>query len=94
MYTDGIREMAQLCKAYWLIDAIMSYQRGLKNEEFQGWTLKKTKYKTKDCFYWLLKCTDGNGNVLRKQEIILSDFPLDEIKLYFIDNVLLLSSEY
>jgi len=94
LYTDGVQDMAEICKAYWLIDAVMGYQGDLKGEEFQTWTLTKTNYKTKDGFYWLLKCTDGNGNALRKQEIEYSDFPLDEIKLYFTNNVLLLPSEY
>ena len=93
LYTDGVQDMAETCKAHWLINAVMSYQSGLKNEEFQVWTLTKTNYKTKDGFYWLLQCTDGNGNTLRKQEIEYSDFPLDEIKLYFTNNVLLLPSE-
>jgi len=93
LYTDGVRDMAQICKAYWLIDAVMSYQGGLKDEEFQVWTLKKIEYKTKDGFYWLLQCTDGNGKALRKQKIEYSDFPLDEMKLYFTNNMLLLPSE-
>ena len=27
VYTDGIKTMADLCGAYWLVDAVASYQR-------------------------------------------------------------------
>jgi hypothetical protein len=39
-------------------------------------------------------CDDGNGNIVFTKEIEHTDFPLDEIKLYFADNVIHLPSEY
>ena len=37
---------------------------------------------------------DGNGRELARQDISLTDFPLDEVSLYLTDNTLLLPSEY
>ena len=88
LYTDGVQYLAEQAGAYWLIDAIFSHRR---RESFQVWTLKKN--------------ADDNGAVLTMQEdsgerakvrqkIPYTDFPLDQISLYLIDGVLLLTSEY
>ncbi|MFC1765106.1 DUF6876 family protein [Planctomycetota bacterium] len=88
LFTDGVQYLAEQAGAYWLVDAIFSYRR---REPFQVWTLKKN--------------TDDNGAVLTMQEdtgepvkvhqdIPFTDFPLDQIKLYLIDGVVLLPSEY
>ena len=88
VYTDGVKYLADKAGAYWLIDAIFSHTR---REPFQIWTLKKN--------------ADDNGAVLTMQEdsgerakvrqkIPYTDFPLDQIQLYLIDGVLLLTSEY
>ena len=97
-YTDGVQKMAELCKAYWLIDAVISHQHGrIADERFQIWVLKRHQYKSgsrKGCGYWELEATDGNDNPIARQKIEFSDFPLDEIKLYFSRGVLMLPSEY
>jgi hypothetical protein len=41
-----------------------------------------------------LACDDGDGNIAFTKELEFTDFPLDEIRLYFTDNTLLLPSEY
>ena len=41
-----------------------------------------------------LVCDDGNDNIVYMQYIAFTYFPLDEIKLCFIDNTILLPSEY
>lgn len=39
-FTDGVKGMADLCGAYWLIDLVVSHQRGkLRLAEFQIWIL-------------------------------------------------------
>ena len=88
-YTDGVKYVAEEANAYWLIDAIASYQSKLKHEPFQTWTLKGNHDKS-----WTLSATDGNENLLVKQEIEFSDFPLNKIDLYLSDKILMLTSEY
>ena len=90
--TDGVAHVAKEGKAFWLMDLISSYQPQLKEQHFQLWTLKKTDNLKKDSA--VVTCEDGDGKLLKKQEIGYSDFPLDEIRIYCIDGVLLLPSEY
>ena len=94
-YTDGVKNMAEICEAYWLITAIFSWQQDdrLKNEPFQVWMLRfNDKTEGNDA---VLFCEDGNDNDLIRQEMEYTDFPLPEGIMLFLDNgVLLLPSEY
>ena len=86
VYTDGVKYIADKAGAYWLIDAILSYHR---TEPFQIWKLEKTGTKAV-----LTMQEDSNTSILVKQEIGFTDFPLDEIKFYLQNNVLMLPNEY
>jgi len=88
IYTDGIQHVAETVGAYWLIDLVGSVQYKLKSEPFQSWDLKVKDSKG------VIVCTDGNDNVLYTQEIPFTDFPLEEIQLFAVDNTLMLTSEY
>jgi hypothetical protein len=99
IYTDGIQYLAENAGngAYWLIDAIGSYQRDQKVRgnprlmEFQLWELKLNGKGGA-----VLTCREdsGKGNPPKiTQEIEYTDFPLDEIKLYVENNTLCLPSE-
>jgi len=92
LLTDGCDFIREKCKAYWLFDAILSYQceKILKDVNFQIWELRQQK---KD-LSWLLTCReDSNQKPLISQEIEFSDFPLEYIKIYVIDRIALLPSE-
>ena len=92
VFTDGVKVMAEECEAYWLINAIASYQceEKIKDEPFQVWTLEMLEGRKA-----ILKADDGNGNILATQEIPFTDFPLPEgIKIYLTNGTLLLPSEY
>jgi hypothetical protein len=92
-YTDGIKYLAEENSCYWLLDAIFSYQTQhfLSNpnlREFQIWHLRVDNNSGVLICEW-----DTNQEVLR-QEIEYTDFPLKQIKLYLIETVLMLPSEY
>lgn len=92
IYTDGIKFLAEQAGAYWLIDEI-AFSQSLKNvkaEEFQVWKLSVDLEKSRG----VLTCDDGNNNIIYKKHIQYTDFPLDEIRIYFVNNVILLTSEY
>ncbi|HTV34017.1 MAG TPA: hypothetical protein VME69_13110 [Methylocella sp.] len=92
VFTDGAKYVADRGGAYWLLDAIAIAQhreRDVAFEEFQVWRLKVNADRSAS-----LTCDDGNGNIVYTQNIPFTDFPLDEIKLYFTDNTILLPSEY
>ena len=85
--TDGVKYLAEKAGAYWLIDAILSYRR---REPFQIWTLKKDDDNTA-----VLTMQEDSGEPAKvSQKIPFTDFPLDQVKLYLIDGVILLPSEY
>ena len=93
LLTDGCKFIRDECKAFWLFDAILSYQidRRLKSINFQVWELKQLR---KD-LTWQLTCREDTGQKpVITQSIEYSDFPLDYIKIWVIDKVALLPSEY
>lgn len=92
LYTDGIQYMANAAGAYWLIDeiALMQTEPQFKKHEFQNWTLKVNLEGSTA----ILTCDDGNYRIFYEKKIPFTDFPLDEIRIYFVNNVILLPSEY
>ena len=91
--TDGCNFVREHMNAYWLFDAILSYQNEkiLRDVNFQIWELRQQR---KD-LSWLLSCrSDSDKKPLITQVIEFSDFKIEEIKIWLIGNVALLPSEY
>lgn len=93
--TDGVKWLAEVCECYWLLDIIFSiarFERKLRGQEFVVCKIRviRLAHSTKAVF----TADDGNNNILYRQNIPFTDFPLDEIKLYLVDGVILLPSEY
>jgi hypothetical protein len=91
--TDGCKYVRDVCNAYWLFDAILSYQCEsiLKGINFQVWELKQLRSDQS----WQLTCrSDTEKKPIIRQSIEYSDFPIDYIKIWVIDKVALLPSEY
>ena len=91
LITDGVKIMAEMCNAYWLLqDAfIWLHSDCTKGEEFIVFKLTLNEHSA------LFSIEDGNYNVLAKQDIPFTDFPLKEgIIMYWCDNVLMLPTEY
>lgn len=91
VYTDGVKAMAELCGAYWLIDLIASWQveKRVRTKPFQVWELT-----VQDDRGSLTMREDGGEPILAHQHIEYTDFPLGEIKFYVASGVLMLPSEY
>lgn len=91
LYTDGVKDMAETCKAFWLIDLIISHQckREVNLERFQVWDLSRLK----DSLFKII-ATDGNNNRIAFQQIPFSDFPYDLATIWLVDGCLMLPSEY
>jgi hypothetical protein len=92
-FTDGVHFLAEKAGAYWLIDLIAPHKnRRLSNEEFQIWTFTVNRDKPPMA---VATCqADTDEPVLRRQRIEYTDFPLPAIKLWLVDGVLMLPSEY
>lgn len=93
LITDGCNYIREKCGAYWLFDAIISYQNHSKVKAlgFQIWRLKQKRSN----FTWVLECfEDIHKPPAVVQVIEFSDFPLEEIKIWVVGGVALLPSEY
>lgn len=91
LFTDGAKYVADTAGAYWLLDEIAFAQteQHIAAEKFQLWKLKVHPDQTA-----ILTCENGNCDVVLTRPIGYTNFPLEEISFYFIDNVILLPSEY
>lgn len=89
--TEGAKYVADKGGAYWLLDAVASWQTNpkVRKEEFQVWELKKI-----DGNEAILTAEDGNGKRIARQKIPYTDFPLNQIKLFYRDNIIMLPTEY
>ena len=83
--TDGVAHLAKEGGAYWLIDAIASYQR---KEPCQFWHLEVTGKKAV-----LTMREDSDQPILVTQKIGFTDFPFS-VDIWVMDSVCLLPSEY
>ena len=92
LFTDGAKYVADTAGAYWLLDAIaliQPYDKRVAAEGFQAWTLVVRPDQTAT-----LTCEDGDGKTVFTKQIDYTDFPLDDITLYFTNNVIYLPSEH
>jgi len=96
VYTEGVQYMAERGGAYWLIDAVASYQPDKRITsrpdlvDFQLWELAVAEDKTAT----LTMRGDSGQPAVITQEIPFTDFPLEQIKLYVCNGTLMLPSEY
>lgn len=91
MLTDGIKYMAEKCKAFWLLDIVWSWQNRYAKEHFQIWTLEVKEDKSA----LIYMRTDSDKPKLVQQETEFTDFPIvGTFEFYVIDRVVLLKSEY
>lgn len=92
LFTEGVQFLAEAAECFWLIDMIYGFQldqQAVKDEYFQTWDLTVGENKTAT-----LTCGDGNDNIVFTHSLTFTTFPMDSIRLYFSDNVLLLPSEW
>ncbi len=90
LLTDGALAMCETHSCFWWADIICSYQKYLRAEEFQCWTLGRNEDSSA-----IVLCTDGNNRLLVSQEVPWTDFKPDCATLWVEGNsVILLPSEH
>jgi hypothetical protein len=97
LYTDGVQFLATEGKAFWLVTDASIVAKSLQDKSrFIIVDFKKLTANEKEKLGYAAKVSysDGNGQVFTTQFYHLTDFPLETLRLYFIDNILLLPSEY
>lgn len=95
-YTEGVKYLADKAGAHWLVDVVASYQPepqvrdNERLQEFQLWQLHVES--DRSC---TITCReDSDEPAIVTQVIPHTDFPLQSIKLYVENGVLLLPSEH
>jgi hypothetical protein len=87
--TDGVIALAEAADCYWLLDVIGSYQRNKRlDQSFQVWKLTVNQDRSATVQGY------NDTESIVTQEIASTDFPLDELKLFVVDGVVMLPSEY
>jgi len=90
--TDGINYLRNKVNCFWLIDIIESVQHLKKikdNNTFLVW-----KIEVKENKFVVNVKTDTNEPILYEQEGDYTDFPLEDLEFYQINDVVLLKGEY
>jgi len=90
-YTDGIKYLCENANCFWLLDVIESYQNQLNGVFLQWWEVNVSQEgERRSC---KIKCHDGRNNFFVEQNVEHTDFPLEKITLFLLNNTLLLPSE-
>jgi hypothetical protein len=96
-FTDGLKYLANVADCFWLITDTSVIAKSLMNRsEFVTIDFKRLSEEKQDYSGYEAEIiySDGNDNILQKQEYRVTDFPLDELRLFFVNNTLMLPSEY
>jgi hypothetical protein len=96
-YTEGIKYLANAAECYWLItDASIMTKCLIAKSSFITVDFKRLSQEKQDHSGYEAEIiySDGNDNILESHRYRITDFPLDELRLYFVDNTLMLPSEY
>jgi hypothetical protein len=89
VYTEGVKFLADHAGAYWLIDALASYQsrRTVRELEIQFWRLKRDAKGDGAVLTCSYDIEHGEPVTVKVRQVIkYTDFPLPSIKLYVIPN--------
>ena len=90
LVTDGVIALAEAAQCFWLLDIIGSYQTNKHlDPQFQVWKLVVNH---DDQTAVVSGCNDTTPIIT--QNIPYTDFPLDELKLFLMNGIILLPSEH
>ena len=97
LYTEGIQYLAQAADCFWLVTDCSVIGRSLMGKSsFISIDFKMHDEREKEETGYAASITygDGNGSVFEVQRYHVTDFPLEKLRLYFVNGTLLLPSEY
>lgn len=96
-YTEGIKYLAETAECFWLVTDVSVIAKSLKGRSsFVTIDVQTLSCEEKDLVGYeaIIHYGDGNDHILETQKYHLTDFPLERLRLFFVDNTLLLPSEY
>ena len=82
VYTNGFKDMCELCGGWWLFDIILSYQvrcrRDERLREYQFWTLNVEDGSG------VVSCSYDDGEEAFRKDVEMTDFPLAEQRAWLV----------
>lgn len=96
-FTNGLKYLANVAECFRLITDVSVIAKSLLNRShFITIDFKRLSEEEQDYTGYEAEIiySDGNGNIFEIHRYNFTDFPLDELRLYFVDNTLMLTSEY
>ena len=96
-FTDGLKYLADVADCFWLItDTSVIAKNLIPRSEFITIDFKRLSEERQDFTGYEAEIiyTDGNDNILEKHGYRVTDFPLDELRLFFVNDTLMLPGEY
>lgn len=96
-FTDGIKYLANIAECFWLITDTSVIAKSLMDKSYfitiDFKRLSKKESVEQGCEA-IITYGDGNDTVLETHRYNITDFPLDELRLFFVNDTLMLPSEY
>lgn len=96
-FTDGVHYLAEKAVCFWLITDASVIAKILMDKSYfitiDFKRLSESESKEKDCEA-IITYGDGNDTILETHRYNVTDFPLDALRLFFVNNTLMLPSEY
>lgn len=96
-FTDGIYYLAQAGSCIWLVtDASIIAKSLMNRSRFISIDYRRCSPQEQENLGYeaIINYSDGNGNILETQKYHSTDFPLEKLRLFFVNNTLMLPSEY
>jgi len=96
-FTDGLKYLAEVAECFWLItDASVIAKSLMNRSEFITIDFKRMSEEKQDYTGYEAEIiySDGNDNILETHRYNATDFPLDELRLFFVNDTLMLPNEY
>lgn len=96
-YTDGVKYLSEVAECFWLITDASVMAKSLKGRsEFITIDFKRLPDNKQEISGYEAEIiySDGNNNILEKHGYYVTDFPLNELRLFFVNDTLMLPSEY
>ncbi len=96
-FTDGLKYLSEVAECFWLItDASVIAKSLMNRSEFVTIDFKRLSEEKQDYTGYEAEIiySDGNDTILEKHGYRATDFPLNELRLFFVNDTLMLPSEY
>lgn len=96
-YTEGIHYLAQAADCFWLVTDASVIARSLMGKSrfiTVDFKMHNEREREEIGYAASITYTDGNGLTFEVQRYHLTDFPLEKLRLFFVNGTLMLPSEY